>query len=82
VSASSDLYALGVMAYELLTGTRPFDGPDYLGPKMRGEFAAVTSKRPGLPAKLDAFFASALAADPARRPRDAAAFAAAFSACW
>lgn len=82
VSSSSDLYALAVMAYELLTGERPFRGPDFLGPKMRGEFAPVTSRRAGLPARLDAFFASALSPDPTRRPKDAAAFAAAFAACW
>ncbi|MDP3541157.1 MAG: protein kinase [Elusimicrobiota bacterium] len=82
VSASSDLYALGVMAYELLAGTRPFAGPDFLGPKMRGEFPPVTSLRAGLPPRLDMFFASALSPDPARRPKDAAAFASAFGACW
>jgi tetratricopeptide (TPR) repeat protein len=82
VSSASDLYALGVMAYELLAGARPFAGPDFLGPKMRGEFAPVTSRRAGLPARLDAFFASALSPDPTRRPKDAAAFASAFAACW
>lgn len=82
VSSSSDLYALGVMAYEVLAGQRPFQGPDFLGPKMRGEFAPVTSRKAGLPARLDAFFASALSPDPTRRPKDAAAFAAAFAACW
>ncbi|MBI2788121.1 MAG: protein kinase, partial [Elusimicrobia bacterium] len=82
VSSASDLYALAVMAYELLTGERPFRGPDFLGPKMRGEFAPVTSRKAGLPARLDAFFASALSPDPTRRPKDAAAFASAFAACW
>jgi len=82
VSPSSDLYALAVMAYELLAGVRPFPGPDFLGPKIRGEYAPVTSRRTGLPARLDGFFASALSPDPARRPADAAAFAAAFAACW
>lgn len=82
VSSASDLYALGVMAYELLAGVRPFAGPDFLGPKMRGEFAPVTSRKASLPARLDAFFASALSPDPTRRPKDAAAFAAAFAACW
>lgn len=70
------------MAYELLAGARPFEGPDFLGPKIRGEFAPVTTRREGLPARLDDFFLSALSPHPDRRPADAAAFAAAFSACW
>lgn len=82
VSSASDLYALGVMTYELLAGERPFAGPDFLGPKLRGEFAPVTSRKSALPARLDAFFASALSPDPTRRPADAAAFASAFGACW
>lgn len=82
VLPASDLYALGVMTYELLAGTRPFRGPDFLGPKMRGEFEPISRLRPSLPASLDAFFSAALAPDPQRRPKDAAGFRKAFNACW
>jgi serine/threonine-protein kinase len=75
VSKASDLYALGVMTYEMLTGVRPFNGPDYLEPKLRREFMPATQAAPGLPAAVDAFFSRALDPDPTKRPADAAAFA-------
>ncbi len=82
VLPASDLYALGVMTYELLAGVRPFPGPDFLGPKMRAEYEPISRRRPTLPPSLDAFFASALSADPRGRPQDATAFRKAFDACW
>lgn len=78
VSKSSDLYALGVMTYEMLAGARPFDGPDFLEPKLRKEFTPVTQRGRSLPAGLDAFFASALDPDPTKRPATGAAFLLAF----
>jgi serine/threonine-protein kinase len=67
VSKASDLYSLGVMAYELLLGRRPFDGEDHLQRKLRGEFPPPSAVDPSLPRGLDAFFARALAPDPTRR---------------
>ncbi|MCX5795484.1 MAG: protein kinase [Elusimicrobia bacterium] len=82
VSKASDLYALAVMAYELLCGSRPFAGPDYLDAKLQRRYEPVTSRLQSLPPALDGFFARALDPDPTRRHRDAAAFAAEFaSAC-
>jgi len=74
-TSSSDLYALGVVAFELLTGRRP-----YLSETAATEaFAHVTAPVPSatridesLPVALDAVFGDALAKDPAARPRDAA----------
>lgn len=77
VSKASDLYALGVMTYEMLCGKRPFDGPDYAGPKLKKQFLPITRRRI-LPPGLDAFFDSALDPDPAKRPPSAAAFVEAF----
>ncbi|MBI2787867.1 MAG: protein kinase [Elusimicrobia bacterium] len=78
VSKASDLYALGVMTYEMVAGVRPFEGPDFLEPKLRKEFAPVTQRGRALPAGLDAFFASALDPDPTKRPATGAAFLLAF----
>jgi tetratricopeptide (TPR) repeat protein len=78
VSKAADLYALGVMAYEMVSGARPFDGPDFLEQKLGKTFTPLAQRDPSLPAGLDAFFASALEPDPTKRPASGAAFAAAF----
>ncbi len=78
VSKSSDLYALGVMTYEMVTGVRPFAGPDFLEQKLRKEFVPVAQRGAALPAGLDAFFAYVLDPDPTKRPATGAAFLQAF----
>ena len=80
VTKSSDFYALGVMAYELLTGARPFDGGDLVSDKLNGRFLSLAQRAPALPKSLDAFFARALAPDAAQRFSSAAEFRAAFEA--
>jgi serine/threonine protein kinase len=75
-ATAADLQALALLAYEMLTGRKPEETDE------GEEITSVTSLRPELPAKLDEFFAAALSGDAARRPADAAAFCAAFEACW
>ena len=77
---ASDRYALGVLAWELLTGRRPFGGDTPAAEAAAHVHAVVppiASQRAGLPEKLDAVFARALAKQPAARFPSAAEFVAA-----
>ncbi|HVE14206.1 MAG TPA: protein kinase [Elusimicrobiota bacterium] len=60
---SSDVFALGAIAYELLSGAAPFPAGSPSA-KREGRFK---NPPPGVAAGLAPFFARALAADPARR---------------
>jgi beta-lactam-binding protein with PASTA domain/predicted Ser/Thr protein kinase len=80
VSGRSDLYAVGIILYELLTGTVPFDGETAVAiafKQVSAEPRAPSERQPGVPASLDAVVLRALAKDPARRFADAEEFIAA-----
>jgi serine/threonine-protein kinase len=65
----SDLWALGVIAFECLTGTRPYDGDNLIAVGMKVCSAPVPPLDPALslPAELGAWFERVLAKDPAQR---------------
>ena len=69
VCRESDIYALAVCFYELLTGWLPFQGSaaGMLMNKMKKSYASPSGLAPGLPAAVDALFATAFEPDPARR---------------
>src|SRR5271166_3829085 len=74
VSASSDLYSVGVILYELLTGVVPFEGETAVAIALKQVSAEPTppsALNPALPQTLDAVVLRALAKDPAQRYADA-----------
>ncbi len=80
VSARSDLYAVGIVLYELLTGQVPFDGETAVAiafKQVSAEPRPPSESRPGLPPALDAVVLRVLAKDPERRFADAEEFIAA-----
>jgi eukaryotic-like serine/threonine-protein kinase len=80
VSARSDLYSVGVVLYEMLTGQVPFDGeaPVSIALKHVSEPPVPPSQlEPGIPRPLEAVVLRALAKDPARRFASADEFIAA-----
>lgn len=72
---ATDLYAVGVLAYELLTGQRPFSAhsfPDWVQAHLQEQWPPPSSLRPELPAAVDELIDGLLAKDPARRFSQAA----------
>jgi serine/threonine-protein kinase len=75
--ARSDVYAAGLMLFEMLTGTKAFTGetPIHVAYQhVHGGVPMPSDRVPGLPPALDELVAVATARDPDERPTDAADF--------
>jgi len=82
VDRKIDLWALAVVAFEALTGERPFVGETIAAVALKlhaEERPRPTALVPGLPSDIDDWFIKALARDPERRFPDARSMARAFA---
>ena len=81
----ADVYSLGAVLFELLTGRRAFDAeslPALLYTVVNAPPPDIRAVRPDLPPALSAVLARALAKDPAHRFRSCAELVNAARACW
>ena len=84
VDQRSDLFSLGIVLYEMLTGSRLFGAEDMtqiMHNVTYQEHEPPTRLKPELPAMLDFVVARALKKDPGSRYQDAAELAADLSTC-
>ena len=73
-SRESDLYSLGVILYEAVTGALPFPGPNLPAQKREMRFAPPSRLAPDLPPAFDDVVRRALQADPKLRFHSATEF--------
>lgn len=76
VDARADVFALGALLFEMVTGRRAFPGTnalEALAAALRGRYEPVKSLRRDVPAWMEDAIDRALRPDPADRPADASA---------
>lgn len=73
-SIRTDLYAVGCLVYEMLTGSLPFQGPvrQVLRAHLQERVPSLAAARPDAPPSLVSLVARLLEKDPAQRPQTAA----------
>lgn len=81
-NVGSDTYSLAIVAYEILTGQRPFEGnsaSEIVSKQKRVDFVPVTTLRPELPVAVDAVFEREFAKESRSRFLSAREFGDAFA---
>ena len=74
----SDIYALGILAFEMFTGQLPFQGrnaQEMMIARLRGKPKMLREVKPDLPQRLEQVLAKAMALDPGDRYPTMSAFA-------
>ncbi|HXG88168.1 MAG TPA: protein kinase [Vicinamibacterales bacterium] len=74
VDHRSDIFSLGIMLHELITGRRPFSGDSsasMISSLLRDQAPTITAVNPALPEDLSAVITRCLAKDPAARYQSA-----------
>ena len=72
--ARSDIYSLGIVLFEILTGEKPYQGEDPVQVAIKHvneRVPAPSTLKPGLSVEIDRLVLSATDIDPDKRPRDA-----------
>ena len=77
IGPATDIYALGVILYQMVTGRRPFEGSvaSVFGQIVSLKPTPPTKVRPGLPPEIDAICMKAMSKSPLDRHASAARFA-------
>lgn len=73
----TDIYALGVITYQLLTGTVPFNGSGFAELVLKivtGDTVPPSARTPSIPSGLDAVVMRAMSVEPAQRFADTQSF--------
>jgi serine/threonine-protein kinase len=76
VDARADLYSLGVVMYEVLSGVKPFTGDTpvkVLFQHLEGHAEPLGQRMSGLPPGIESLVCAAMARDPQERPASAEA---------
>jgi TolB-like protein/Tfp pilus assembly protein PilF len=84
VDGRSDVYSLGVLFFEMVSGTVPFSGPNamaVLARRLTESPPSIRALRASVPAQMEGVVARSLARDPADRYATGGGFAHALQAC-